>query len=154
MSTYAPGIRRSLFGVEITRADGSTYITEHDCLTATDAVSADKSRLGPGVHARLASSPDALRVAARQVAQDQAQSAFDEWIAQGFVTVAEACEHARNTLRLPEEPYVPGGYPLDDDGSSLATAYRMVLEATPDELAAATGPNASIRVPRPEWMSR
>lgn len=152
MGAYVPGIRRALYGVEITRADGSRYVSTHDCLTATDAVSVEKRRLGADVPVRLATSPAELRIAASMVARDQIESPWDEWIEQGFITVADACRAARDSLRLPESPYVPGGYPLEDDGSALATAYRRILEATDDELAAVTGPNASFRVPRPEWM--
>ena len=43
---------------------------------------------------------------------------------------AQTCDHARSVLRLPESPYVAGGYPLEDDGTTLYYAYRMVLVAT------------------------
>lgn len=43
------------------------------------------------------------------------------------VTIRGAALHARNTLRLPEEAPVMGAYPLDDDGTELAAAYRLIL---------------------------
>lgn len=42
---------------------------------------------------------------------------------------AELLRHTRNILTLPESPAVPGGTPLDDDGSELSAAYRTVLSA-------------------------
>lgn len=54
-------------------------------------------------------------------------------------TATEAVAAVRNTMRLPEEAPVPGGYPLDDDGTPLAAAYRMVLTATDADLAVVLG---------------
>jgi hypothetical protein len=35
--------------------------------------------------------------------------------------------HVRNTLRLPEDEHVPGSYPIEEDGSQTAEAYRLIL---------------------------
>ncbi len=43
--------------------------------------------------------------------------------------VTAAIGYARDVLRLPEEPFVIGSYPIEEDGTTLAQAYRMVLEA-------------------------
>jgi hypothetical protein len=59
--------------------------------------------------------------AVRLVADDVRQSYPEE-------SDASALEHVRNTIRLPEAPRVAGSYPLEEDGSPLALAYRMVLE--------------------------
>lgn len=54
--------------------------------------------------------------------------ALDRLQMDGIDTVADAIAHAFDTLRLPEEPPVPGAYPIEEDGTELATAYRTVLE--------------------------
>jgi hypothetical protein len=41
----------------------------------------------------------------------------------------ELLRYVRNILILPENPPVPGGTHLDDDGSELSAAYRVVLTA-------------------------
>lgn len=45
------------------------------------------------------------------------------------ITPEEAVAYVRNTMRLPEAPEAPGAYPLQEDGSALAAAYRIVLSA-------------------------
>lgn len=129
--------------IEYTTADGVKHVATARAYTATDAVTIYQGSGIPSetvsaawrLHtARLAPiSSGRLVRAATLVARDQVQG-VDEWIEQGFVMVREAAQHARNILRLPEAPYVTGAYPIDDDGSDLATAYRRVLEATPEEL--------------------
>ena len=45
-----------------------------------------------------------------------------------FVAVGEAIEHVLNILRLPEEPAVPGSWPVEGDDET-AEAYKTVLRA-------------------------
>lgn len=44
--------------------------------------------------------------------------------------------HVLNVLRLPESTPVLGSHPMVDDGSDVAIAYRIVLEAGARESAA------------------
>jgi hypothetical protein len=70
-----------------------------------------------------------LKDAIAIVAADQRQGYPD-------MTDAEAVAHVRNTVTF-SDPAPVGAYPLDDDGSDEATAYRMVLSATDADLDAA-----------------
>lgn len=45
-----------------------------------------------------------------------------------IVAVGDAIEHVLNTLRLPEEPAVPGSWPVEGD-DEIAEAYKTVLRA-------------------------
>jgi hypothetical protein len=54
--------------------------------------------------------------------------ALDQTETDDISSVADAIAHVMNVLRLPEEPAVPGSYPIEEDGSELAAAYRLVLE--------------------------
>lgn len=56
------------------------------------------------------------------------------------LTLREAIDHTRDTLRLPEDTPVMGAYPLNDDGTPLAAAYRLILAATPREISNALTP--------------
>lgn len=143
------------YAVDYTTADGRTHTTTVCAMTATDAVLIMSPRrpneaIAPThriVSARLHASPHALGHAAWLVAREHARNPWDEDTERGFVMVRDAVDHARNTLRLPEDPYVAGAYPLEDEGSALDTAYRIILEATPDELDRAIL-DSSVRVKR------
>lgn len=45
------------------------------------------------------------------------------------ITDQMAVAHAINTLRRPEDPWVAGAYPIEDDGSDTYKAYHLVLTA-------------------------
>lgn len=139
--------------IEYRTVDGATQSTEVFALTATDAVSllngsnarrAAELGLNPAHvldSARLSITPQGLHRAAYRVARELVKGSDEGWIG-----VREAVDIARNTLRLPEDPYVPGAYPLEDGGTATDTAFRAILEATPEEIdAAGIGPEASVR---------
>jgi hypothetical protein len=88
------------------------------------------------MHETLTQRPDPtslLLAAARLVAADQNAGTWrgeDDWM-----PIRYACMNARNVLRLPEDEWTSGSYPLDDDGSQLARAYRIILEASESTIA-------------------
>lgn len=55
--------------------------------------------------------------------------ALDRGEGEDIHTVEEAVAHAIDVLHLPEDQAVAGGYPIEEDGSQTAQAYRLVLEA-------------------------
>lgn len=125
------------YAIEYRTADGTAHTSTVHARSATDAVALMSAPLretpnGNRSHvlhtARIAVTPHALRLAAWRVARDLAKS-LDE-----PAYVRPLMDEVRNTLRLPEEPPCPGAYPLDDEGSDLDTAYRVILEATAAEL--------------------
>lgn len=66
-----------------------------------------------------------LNRAVQIVATDQKSGA-------DFVSVGDAIEHVLNTMRLPEDPFVPGSWVVEDDGqedNEVAQAYRLVLSS-------------------------
>lgn len=82
---------------------------------------ADALTVGAGRDIERVSRPSlTFADAVRMVAADQRASWPD-------MSDAEAVFHVRDTMRLPEEPPVMGAYPMDDDGTPLARAYRVVL---------------------------
>ena len=52
--------------------------------------------------------------------------ALDQKDMDGILTVADAVERALDTLRLPEDPPVPGAWPVEGD-DEVAEAYKTVL---------------------------
>lgn len=146
------------YSVEFTTASGRVSTTTAVALTATDAVQAiltfdanPRRHRGPHfdpiVSARLKVNRSGLNAACIAVTREHARNPWDEDTERGFVLVSDAVDHARNTLRLPEADYVAGGYPVEDTGSALDTAYRIILEATQAELDA-LGLTGSVRVKR------
>lgn len=133
-ASYRDGL--PLWPVTTTRPDGTEFTSSVHALTSTDAVTLI-SRRYPGLRVRLHTSPAVLSHAAYAVAREYVENDGD-WREQGFVMVRDAVDHARNSLRLPESPPVAGAYPLEDEGTDLDTAFRVVLEATPDELESIT----------------
>lgn len=51
------------------------------------------------------------------------------------MTLRDAVEEARNVISLPEEGFIVGAYPLEEDGSVLAESYRRILELSPEQVA-------------------
>jgi hypothetical protein len=140
------------YAVEYVTADGTTHTTTAHARTATDAVATmtgrftwEDSPVAPEwrlTTARLHVSQSRRRRAAWVVARDQAEGADEP------MTVREACAYARDILRLPEDPYIPGAFPMTEYGDWSSEAYRIILESTDDELLAAIPEGDSVR-PRP-----
>lgn len=77
--------------------------------------------------------PYSLAHAVALVAVDVLGNPFDD----EPVSIADAMRYVRDVIRLPEDPPTMGAHPLDDNGTTDAQAYRLVLQATDAEIAAA-----------------
>lgn len=85
-----------------------------------------------------------ITAAVQIVANDQKDS--------DAVSVGDAIEHVLNTMRLPEEPAVPGGWAVEGD-DEVAEAYKTVLRAADHTLPLAVAADILAKEAGPEFLA-